>query len=61
MRIEITADQDKKKEILAAIKANGGYCPCRIEHTPENRCMCEEFKDMESGTCHCGLYTKYKD
>lgn len=44
---------------------NGGYCPCRIQHTPENRCLCVEFqKQMESpaffGTCHCGRYVKEK-
>lgn len=61
MRIEITADQNKKKEILEAIKANGGYCPCRLEHIPENKCMCKEFLEQKSGTCHCGLYIKYED
>ena len=61
MRIEITADQNKKKEILEAIKANGGYCPCRIEHIPENKCMCKEFLEQKSGPCHCGLYIKYED
>ena len=61
MRIEITADQNKKKEILEAIKANGGYCPCRLEHIPENKCMCKEFLEQKSGHCHCGLYIKYED
>ena len=22
-----------------------GYCPCRLERTPENKCMCKEFKE----------------
>lgn len=22
------------------------------------KCMCKEFREMASGTCHCGLYTK---
>ena len=41
-----------------AIKANDGYCPCRLEHKQENKCMCDEFKKQKTGTCHCGLYVK---
>lgn len=41
-----------------SIRANDGYCPCRLEHKPEFKCMCEEFKKQESGQCHCGLYVK---
>lgn len=61
MRIEITSDENKKQEIRAALKANDNYCPCRLEHVPENKCMCKEFREQESGWCHCGLYVKYKE
>ena len=43
----------------------GGYCPCRLARTEENRCMCKEFKDQIAdpdfeGYCHCRLYYKEK-
>lgn len=45
-------------QILQAVKNNDGYCPCELEKTPDTKCMCKEFQEMKSGTCHCGLYTK---
>ena len=49
--------------IREGLKRTGGYCPCRLEHTEENRCMCQEFKDQITdpdyeGYCHCMLYYK---
>ena len=61
MRIEITSDPVKKKEILDALKANDNYCPCRGEKTPDTKCMCKEFREQKSGPCHCGLYIKYEE
>lgn len=61
MRIEITSDPVKKKEILDALKANDNYCPCRVEKTPDTKCMCKEFREQKSGPCHCGLYIKYEE
>ena len=61
MRIEITSDPVKKKEILDALKANDNYCPCRVEKTPDTKCMCKEFREQEEGVCHCGLYEKIKE
>lgn len=45
-------------EIMAAIKDNDGYCICAVDHIPDTKCMCKEFRDMEEGICHCGLYEK---
>lgn len=46
-------------EILQAVKNNGGYCPCRINKTPDTRCVCKDFREQtEEGVCHCGLYYK---
>lgn len=59
--IKFTDDLALKQEILKAIKENNGYCPCRIEHTADTKCMCKEFRNMEEGTCHCGLYVKTKE
>lgn len=60
MSIIQNPDKEYVIEIKKQLKANNGYCPCRIEKTPENKCMCKEFLDSvrrgETGACHCGLY-----
>ena len=53
---------EKLKKVMAK---NGGYCPCRIQHTPENLCICKEFQEQLAdpgftGFCHCKLYYKEK-
>ena len=58
--IKYTDDTELKEQILQALKESNGYCPCRIDRTPDTKCMCKEFRDMEEGTCHCGLYIKTK-
>ena len=59
MRIELTNDKEYAKEMRQALIDNQGYCPCALEKTEDTRCMCKEFREMESGVCHCGLYVKY--
>ena len=56
--IRFVDDKEHVEAVLAAIKANSGYCPCAILKTPETLCMCEAFRHQESGKCHCGLYEK---
>ena len=42
-----------------AVEANGGYCPCMIEKSPDTKCMCREFREQrEPGKCHCGRFEK---
>ena len=60
-RIEINSDKEFVASMRKAIKDNDGYCPCRIRKTEDTKCMCKEFRYMDEGTCHCGLYIKYKD
>ena len=53
------------KTVRDGLKRTGGYCPCRLQRTEANKCICEEFKaqmadpDFE-GYCHCLLYYKEK-
>ena len=52
----------KLQQVMAG---NGGYCPCRLQHTEENLCICEEFRNQIAdpdfaGYCHCKLYYKEK-
>ena len=65
MKIRENTDQEIVKAIREGLARTGGYCPCRLERTPETKCMCEEFRnqikdpDFE-GYCHCYLYYKEK-
>lgn len=60
MKITINTDKAEVERIRAAIKENGGYCPCVLTKSPETKCMCKSFVEQEeAGWCHCGLY--YKD
>lgn len=58
--MKIIENPDKKlvATIREQLKENGGYCPCRLQKTDESKCMCKEFREQESGECHCGLYIK---
>ena len=56
--IRLNPDNDIVNTIKAGLKYSGGYCPCRPNHTDDTKCMCKEFREQKSGTCHCGLYIK---
>ena len=59
MQIKVTQDRELAKEIREKLKANGGYCPCKLIKNEDTKCMCKEFLDQqELGECHCGLYIK---
>ena len=60
MSIRVNTDSKLVEEIRKQLKENGGYCPCSLVRTDDTKCMCREFREMESGTCHCGLYVKKK-
>ena len=52
-------------KIREAVMKKGGYCPCRIEKSEDNYCMCKEFREQIAdpnyeGYCHCHLYYKEK-
>lgn len=54
---KINEDIDVVIEILSKLKLDP-HCPCKINKINENICMCKEFREQESGECHCGLYRK---
>ena len=67
MAAKFRLNEDKKivELIREGLKAKGGYCPCRLEKTEDNKCICKEFRDQLAdpefeGYCHCGLYFKPK-
>jgi len=58
MKIVTNPDTEYVKEVKKQLKSNSGYCPCKLEKTKDTKCMCKEFREQESGMCHCGLYIK---
>ena len=59
MKIILNPDAEIVQMIRLKLKENDGYCPCRLEKTPDTKCMCKEFRDASwPGECHCGLYIK---
>lgn len=65
MKVRFNEDESVVRMIKEGLEKTGGYCPCRLERTPENICMCQEFKDQikdpeYEGYCHCMLYYKEK-
>lgn len=54
---KINEDIEIVNGILSKLKLDP-HCPCRINKTNETICMCKEFREQESGECHCGLYVK---
>ena len=66
MKVRLNEDKEIVARIKEGLKRTGGYCPCRLAHTEENKCMCEEFRNQIKdpnfeGYCHCMLYYKEKD
>jgi len=66
MGIRLNEDKEVVTMIREGLKAKGGYCPCRLQRTEENKCICKEFRDQMAdpnfeGYCHCRLYYKYKE
>ena len=66
MGIRLNEDKEVVAMIREGLKAKGGYCPCRLQRTEENKCICKEFRDRMAdpnfeGYCHCRLYYKFKE
>lgn len=65
MKVIFNPDEEMVKIIKEGLAAKEGYCPCKVGKKPENKCMCEEFKNQikdpdYEGFCHCKLYYKQK-
>ena len=63
MKILLNEDKEVVETVKAGLKRTGGYCPCRLQRTPDTKCMCKEFRDQikdpeYEGYCHCLLYYK---
>ena len=63
MAVRLNEDKEMVKTIRDGLKRTGGYCPCRLERTEENKCICREFREQIAdpdyhGYCHCMVYYK---
>ena len=66
LAVRLNEDKEMVARIREGLKKRGGYCPCRIEKTEDNKCICREFKEQIAdpefeGYCHCMLYYKSRD
>lgn len=65
MSVRLNEDKQVVAMIKEGLKQKGGYCPCRLEKTEDNKCICKEFREQIAdpefeGYCHCRLYYKEK-
>ena len=65
MKVTLNQNEEVVKTVKEGLERTGGDCPCRLERTEENKCMCKEFRDQIKdenfeGYCHCRLYYKEK-
>ena len=63
--VRFNPDKAYVEKLLQALEKKEGYCPCRLQKTPENLCICQEFRDQIAdpdfeGYCYCKLYYKEK-
>ena len=47
-KFHLNPDAEIVKNIREGLKRTGGYCPCRLQHIPENICICKEFKEQRA-------------
>ena len=66
MSVRLNEDKKLVEMLKEGLRKKDGYCPCRLEKTEENKCICKEFREQIAdpdfeGYCHCTLYYKSKD
>ncbi len=66
MSVTLNPDEKIVAQIREGLKRTGGYCPCKLDHIEDNKCMCKEFREQIKdpkfeGFCHCMLYYKSLD
>lgn len=61
--VVLNSDAKVVEAVKSGLRRKRGFCPCRLNTTPENFCPCDEFKAQIKdasfhGLCHCRLYFK---
>lgn len=52
-------DSSYVKDLKKRLKANNGYCPCKLEKNPDTKCPCRAYR--EDNVCDCGMYIRIPD
>ena len=65
MKIRYNENAEVVARLRAALLKRNLQCPCRLQKTEDNICMCKEFRDQIAdpefeGYCHCMLYYKVR-
>lgn len=65
VKVTLNPDAEVVRAVKEGLERTGGYCPCRLQRTEENKCVCREFREQIAdpefeGFCHCMLYYKSK-
>lgn len=65
VNVRLNDDADYVRKLKLALDKRNGYCPCRLQQTEDNICICKEFREQIQdpafeGFCHCRLYYKTK-
>lgn len=60
-KVALNPDAAIAAAVREGVLRKHGYCPCRLQKTPENFCPCAEFRAQLAdpafaGLCHCRLY-----
>ena len=59
LKIVVSEDKERVKEIREGLQQTGGYCPCELIQDETTKCLCLAFREQETeGYCHCRLYKK---
>lgn len=66
MAVRLNEDKEVVAAIREGLRKKGGYCPCKLQITEDNKCICKEFREQIAdpdfeGYCHCMLYYKSKE
>ena len=62
-KVTVNPDREMYERVREGVLRKGGFCPCRLQKTPENFCPCEEFQaqlrdETFHGFCHCRMFYK---
>lgn len=59
LKIIQNPDKEVYEAATKAVKANDGYCCCRLSRDKNARCMCKDFRDQTTeGLCYCERFMK---
>ena len=44
-RVVVNPDEIFVRNLKKRIRRNNGFCPCKLERKPDNKCPCREFRE----------------